>query len=88
MKYSITEMKRAPEGRPGRGGYRAVYNACAGAAVYENREVALKFAADVAHGLLDYIERDLQARVAVNRESIALLEDAVAELTRGKELSD
>jgi len=87
MKYSIVEMKHRPNGRmdvrlPSGAilTYRALYDNHRGRVVYESRDAALAFASDIAHGLLDYIERDLEKRLGQDKESIQSLESAMQHL--------
>jgi hypothetical protein len=84
MKYSISEVEDGPPGRAVSPGYRAVYNEIKRAPVYANRDVALQFASDIANGLLEYIERNLEASVAKNRDGVAPLEQAMAALSPRK----
>jgi len=54
-----------------------LYNVLTSSFVHEDRAAALQFAADIATGLLGYIERNLERLLAEDRERLPLIESAL-----------
>ena len=59
---------------------RSLHNEYSDEFVAENRSAALKFASDIANGLLECIEQDLEKRVAEDKSGVAAISDALAAL--------